>query len=289
MRVLSADSGVQHEQDRQRRTGHREEQPQVDGGRRAALLQQVLGLHRGVLAGGHERVVEVLVPGREHRANEPAVALDALVDHLGRLLVAERAGVHEREVRGVEEVVDQLGRAHRGADDGGPDRVEALGVVLGEAGDVGQRLGRGQPHHAVALLHAPRRSGVGPRRDVGGGPDGRDGRAATRRLVAPAVVAALQLAVDDRAGAEGGQAMRAPVDERHQLAAEAGQHPRLTQQHDLCRLVADLVARGHRVPGVAQHRAGVVDHAHVDKVLQDSGRCGFRPREQDEPVAIVRR
>ena len=161
----------------------------------------------------------------------PPVALDA-ERRLAVVVGAERSRMQEREVGGVEEVVRQDSGADRRAERTGDERVVERvdeGCVVDPRVD--RVVDERHPHETEsdrdtggvdARLGRDRRAGVecGDR----GGP--------ARRVEAVAVIAALDLGVDDRAGAQRHQAVRAQVTHSDQFVAETGHQPTFAQEPD---------------------------------------------------------
>jgi hypothetical protein len=107
---------------------------------------------------------------------------------------------------------------------------------------------RGEPDPSVPLLHRPRHRQVGPRRRCADRPHRRDVDAAALAVEPPAVVRALQPALDDRPGRQGDEAVRATGRERAHLAARPQPH------HDV-RPPAGAHRPGRRPHlGAARHR-----------------------------------
>ena len=106
--------GLAHEEDGEPAARQREVEGEVHRRRRAAHLGEHVGLHERVLTGGDERIVVVAVGRLVDRADLPAVASDVVRADVRGLGGAEGADVHGGEVRGVEEVVGELQRAHGG-------------------------------------------------------------------------------------------------------------------------------------------------------------------------------
>ena len=79
------------------------------------------------------------------------------------------------------------------------------------------------------------------------------------RVEHPPVVLALEADAAHGADAERRHAVRAAVDERDDLAAEAGHHPRLAEQLDGDRAVGELGRRQHGVPRAGEGGRLVVD------------------------------
>src|SRR6266511_4247545 len=157
------------------------------------------------------------------------VALDPdLVVRDDRALgIAEQAGVHEREVAEVGEVLDLAGRvalpAVRAAGDGLP------GLELRDLGERPARLLERDPDEAVALLAAEgRRPGL--LGDAGRVGELRDRRAGATRPVPPAVVGTDDFVPLDGAERERSPAVNAEIGERVSRSIRvAPEHERLRE------------------------------------------------------------
>ncbi len=235
-----------------------------------------------MLSGRHERVVVVAVGRPVHGAHLPAFARHVVVRHLLGLRRAEGAGVHEREVRRVEEVVGELHRAHRRAP-GLVPRVGARGVVpLGELVQVADGGFGGQPHQAVALGESRRGSQAGARRQVVGpvaaGAERRDAGGLPVGTELPPVVRAHDAVVHHAAGAERSEAVGATVDEGHDPPVDAREHPVVAEQPDPHRVATDLGGHRDRVPAPGEGRGLVVDCRVVDRAWRHGARIAGRGR-----------
>ena len=175
-------------------------------------------LHERVLAGGHERIVVVAVRRLVDGADLPPVALDVVRAHVRSFGGAEGLYVHGREVRGVEEVVGELQRAHRGVARCGLGTRERRVLPFGERMEITDRFGGRQPDEAEALAHREGRVEARSRREDRVGAERRDGGGASVVAESPPVVAALELAADDASAAQRGEAVRAAVAVRAQTS-----------------------------------------------------------------------
>ena len=92
--------------------------------------------------------------------------------------------------------------------------------------------------------------------------------------------APLAVAEDERA-----VPVRAAVDEGSHRTARAVEHPRLSQQHDAVRLLADLFRAGHRMPAPAQGRVGVGERSDHGATLVRPGRAASRTSEVRRPYS----
>ncbi len=180
---------------------------------------------------------------------------------LGQRRVADRAFVHECQVREIEQVVDdelpigfdvQVGRL------GAPARV----VEPMEVGDV-VRIGEGgithpDPQPVIALHH---RIGLHLRRR-GNVILPRDPHTAAIRPEPKPVIMALQRVADELAHREREMPMRATVLECDSLAVlGAEEHHRLAQDHARERVAADLGVGGGDIPMVSQEHGDLPDGA----------------------------
>ena len=166
-----------------------------------------------MLAGGDERVLVVLDHVLVDDPQPAVAALDLVVADVLVLARAERAGVHEREVGEVEEVVDELAGADAHPLGREPHRRDAGCVPLGH---LEQRRRRGSSRATKTRSNASCTAGAAScTRDGGGGVGAEcgDQRAAALGPEAPAVVRALEVAVDHGAVAQPGVAVRAAVGE----------------------------------------------------------------------------
>jgi imidazolonepropionase-like amidohydrolase len=219
-------------------------------------------LYRGHRAVLHGRVVHVGERVLADRGERQAVARDVGPgDRLGAG-AADRRGVHEREVRLVEKVVDHDRRVRRHPHDGHDHRGDVLAVRQRRLRRPRRpRRPRCQPDDPVLLGDRGRALERGP------GRDGRvliqrgDQRAGTIGGETPAVVGALQRAVYDLASGQPGTAVRARVRERGHGATfwpvDADQRPVLAGQPDRDRLGGHLAGKRDRVPVVRQRRVDV--------------------------------
>ena len=233
-------------------------------------------LHRGQRALLHRRVIGVGERVLTDCGECQALPTDVGAGDRLRAGAADRRRVHEREVRLVEEVVDQdrrVGRHPHGRHDHRghivavrqwwqlwPRRARCAGCEPDDPVLFGYRGG------------APQR---GPGRDRCSLLQRRDQRAGAIGGVTPAVVAALERAVHDLAGGQPGPAVRAGVGERGHDPADAGQRPVLAGQPHAGRLGGHLIGKRDRVPVVRQCGMDVGEIgslAHASRVAKSRSR-----------------
>ena len=217
-----------------------------------------------MLAGLDQRVVVVAVRRFVDGLDLPAVALDVVGAHVRGLGRAEGAHVHGGEVRGVEEVVGELQRAHRGATRRGLCAREGRVVPFRELVQIAHRFVGREPHETESFAHRVRRIETCARREDRVGAEGGDGGGASIGGETPAVVPALELAGDDASGAQRREPVGTAIAVRAQLSLEARDRPRFAEQPHLQRSVAQLVDARDRVPAVSERRGDVVENSVVD-------------------------
>ena len=218
-------------------------QQQGRGQRSLVPVGHPAALHRLPGTVTHRRVGEVgervLPDGRERKA----ATFDVGPRDRLRPGAADRGRVDEREVRLVEEVVDQDRRVSLHPQDREERRRHAVAAerhARMKFRDGGARRLRGQPHQAVLLGDLGRAAQRGPLRDGRVVLERRDVHAPARVGEPPAVVCALQGSVDDLPGGQARPAVRAGVGERRDAPVEAGQGPALAADPDRDRLQARL-------------------------------------------------
>eukprot|EP01136_Pigoraptor_vietnamica_P031334 Opistho-1_new@91765 len=198
-------------------------------------------------AAGRHRVGRLRLPDAHVADGEAVVAhLDVVVLDLGVLLRAEHAGVHEREVRDVDEVLDGARPARLVGEGAAEEEPVRAGVDLRERRDVALRLAETGPDEAVALRGAEGR-GAGPRRRL---------LALVRRIahadavgaVFPAVIGAGEPPVRDLAERQLDAAVGAAVFEGAEAVRRAPEHHIDAEQADRMRSVGDVRGAGDRVP-----------------------------------------
>ena len=173
------------------------------------------------------------------------------------LVGAESAGVDEREMGDVEEVVrQQAGRAP------GPQRREKalherMVVRLGDRSEGGHGWLGCEEDDAVRLGDGGSGRQPGGRGQRCPVPQRRNLDAAPVPVETPPVIGALQHAGLAMAESERAMPMRAAVHDRPKLAVSPVQGPGLSQQHHAMRLLRDLSGAGYGMPASAQRRVGV--------------------------------
>ena len=194
---------------------------------------------------------------------------------------ADRGRVDERQVRLVEEVVDQ----HRGVRLHPEDREEHRGDAVAaerhtrmQVRDGCARRLRGEPHQAILLGDLGRAAQRGPLRDGRAVLERRDGHAPAVGGEPPAVVHALQGAVGDLARGQPRPAVRARVGEGREATADTGQGPAQPGEPDRDGLRADLGGQRHGMPEPRERRMRVGEFAssHVTIVAHSRGRGACR-------------
>ncbi len=232
--------------------------------------------HRGVGEVGER----VLADGRERQA----AAVDVGPRDGFRPGAADRGRVDERQVRLVQEVVDEDSRVGLHPEDREQHRRDAVATERHARVQVREGSARGlggEPHYAVLLGDLGRAAQRGPLRDGRGVLERRDNHAPAVGAEPPAVVRALQGAVGDLPGGQPGPAVRAGVFERRDAVAETDQGPALTADPDRDGLLADLGGQGHGMPELRERgmRVRELRRRHVPIVAhRRGGRGGGRAR-----------
>jgi hypothetical protein len=252
-------------------------QQQGRGQRSLVPVGHPAALHRGPGTVTHRGVGEVGERVLADRGERQAAAVDVGPRDGFGPGAADRGRVDERQVRLVEEVVDEDRRVGRHPEDGQEHRgdVAAAGRhARMQVREASARGIRGEPHHAVPLGGLGRAAQRGPRRDRRGITQRRDVHATAVSGEPPPVIRALQRAAGDLPRGQPRPAVRARVGERRDDAAEAGQRPPLTGQTDRDGLLADFGGQCHRMPELRERRmrVGELPRCHILIVAHSRGR-----------------